>query len=62
MTEQTDEQKIDVANEAEKLEQKYGELASIYAENRAEAASLRGADQDAELWHEVEDEVEDNES
>jgi hypothetical protein len=46
-----------VEQEAEKLERKFGDLASTYAENRSEAAELRGAGDAAEHWAQVRDEV-----
>ena len=48
--------------DAETLETKFGDLAKTYAENRLEAAKLRGADDDAEHWQEVESEIEDSEA
>ena len=50
---------IKVDEDADALERKYGDLASIYAENRSEAAELRGARHDAEHWREVKEEVAD---
>ena len=48
-----------IKQEAETLERKFGELAATYAENRSEAAQLRGAGEAAEHWSEVKDEVAD---
>ena len=44
--------------DADALEAKFGELAPTYAENRSEAAELRGAEGDAEHWRELKEEVE----
>jgi hypothetical protein len=46
-----------ITQDAAELESKFGELAPTYAENRAEAAKLRGADSAAEHWLEVEEQV-----
>ena len=56
------DQSSDAANnpvdrDADMLTLKYGDCAETYAQNRAEAAKLRGADMDAKHWSEVEEEV-----
>ena len=47
--------------DAETLETKFGDLAKTYAQNRSEAAQLRGAVDDAQHWQEVESEIEETE-
>ena len=49
-----------VEQDADALENKFGDLAKIYAENRSEAAQLRGADHAARHWRQVKDEIEDS--
>ena len=52
---------ITVEKDADALEAKFGDLARTYAENRSEAAELRGAEGDAKHWREVKEEVEQDE-
>ena len=47
-----------VEEDAKTLERKFGEEAATYAENRSEAAELRGAEDDAEHWREVAEDIE----
>ena len=46
-----------IERDAETLEDKFGDLAKIYAENRSEAAQLRGAGRAAQHWQKVEKEI-----
>ena len=50
-----------VESDAATLEGKFGDLATVYAENRSEAAELRGADEDAEHWRDVAEEIDESE-
>jgi hypothetical protein len=51
-----------IEQDANALERKFGEHATTYAENRSEAAELRGADADAEHWREVAEEIVEDQS
>ena len=50
-----------IEQDAVALERKFGEHARTYAENRSDAAALRGADGDAAHWREVVEEIDEDE-
>jgi hypothetical protein len=47
-----------IAEEAQRIERDYGDLAPLYAETRAEAAEARGKPRRAGRWKAVEEAVE----